>query len=349
MRRPWAAGCRNPANASFFLPLRRMSKIDDAAEEAAAEVKPKTRKQQFWNIVKTILKIAVTTALLIWVFSKVDFKSVKDRLLHPQYWWMYLAAIFCMFLSMVVSAWRLMSFFKSMGLNLNPRYNLRLYFMGMFYNFLLPGGIGGDGYKMYLINKTYKTPVKRIFLAVMFDRLSGLWAIGFITVVLIALIPAININIFIPVGILAVGSVIYYLVVRRFFRDYIKYFFQAHAKALLLQALQLLAVICLIVGQPDANITYPPYLLAFLVSAFAILIPVTAGGAGAREGFFTLLATKFSVIFPINPTLGVFIASAFYLISLVVSLLGVYYAIFPGRLHNGLSTENVDKIKSSLN
>lgn len=324
-----------------------MNNIDEAAEEAAAEIKSKTRKQRIWNIVKTILKVAVTTALLIWVFSKVDFKSVKDRLLHPQYWWMYIAAIFCMFLSMVVSAWRLMSFFKSMGLKLNPRYNLRLYFMGMFYNFLLPGGIGGDGYKIYLIHKIYKTPAKKLLLAVMFDRLSGLWAIGFITVILVALIPAIKISILVPVGILLAGSVIYYLVVRRFFKDYIKYFFQAHAKALLLQALQILAVICLIIGQPDANIIYPPYLLAFLISAFAILIPVTAGGAGAREGFFTLISIKFKSVFPIVPTLGVFIASAFYLISLIVALLGIYYAIFPSRLHDGLPEENPGGIELS--
>lgn len=322
-----------------------MTTIDESAHQAAAELQPKTLKQRIWNVVKIVLKIAVTTALLIWVFSKVDFKSVKDRLLHPQYWWMYLAAILCMFCSMVVSAWRLMSFFQSMGLNLNPRYNLRLYFMGMFYNFLLPGGIGGDGYKMYLINKTYKTPVKKLFLAVMFDRLSGLWAIGFITVILIALIPAININIFIPIGILLIGSVVYYFVVRKFFNDYVKYFFQAHAKALLLQGFQILAVICLIIGQPDAHIIFPPYLLAFLISAFAILIPVTAGGAGAREGFFTLLSIKFKTIFPIVPTLGVFIASAFYLISLIVSLLGIYYAIFPARLHNGLPIEDVGNIK----
>jgi len=327
-----------------LLPLQPMANIEQAVvNEATDELKPKTPKQRFWNIVKTILKIGVTSALLVWVFSKVDFKSVKDRLLHPQYWWMYLAAIMCMFLSMVVSAWRLLSFFKSLGLNLNPRYNMRLYFMGMFYNFLLPGGIGGDGYKMYLINKTYKTPVKKLFWAVMFDRLSGLWAIGLITVVLIFLIPSINVNIFLPAGIFIVGSVIYYFAARRFFRDYTHNFFQAHGKALLLQLLQILAIICLIIGQPDTPIKFPPYLLAFLVSGFAILIPVTAGGAGAREGFFLLLATKFPVAFPIKPDLGIFLASSFYLISLVVALFGIYYAIFPSRLNKGLPDETFKK------
>lgn len=314
-----------------------MTKIENAiVNEAEEEIKPKTRKQRLWNIVKTVLKIAVTTALLIWVFSKVDINAVKKRLLHPQYWEMYLAAIVFFFLSMLVSAWRLMSFFKSLGLNINSRYNLRLYFLGLFYNFLLPGGIGGDGYKMYLINKTYKTPLKKLFWAVIFDRLSGLWAIGLIIVALIFMLPQIKISLFLPAGIFLAGSAIYYFVAWKFFADYTKYFFQAHGKALLLQLFQVLAVICLILGQPDANLKFPPYLLAFLVSGFGILIPVSAGGAGAREGIFTVLAKNFPAVFPIKPDLGVFLASSFYLISLTVALLGIYYVLLPKRLEKGI-------------
>jgi uncharacterized membrane protein YbhN (UPF0104 family) len=314
-----------------------MTKIEAVtADPAEDDIKPKTPRQRLWNIVKTVLKLAITAALLIWVFSKVDINGIIYRLLHPKYWVMYLAAIACFFLSMVVSAWRLMSFFKSMGLNLNRRYNLRLYFLGLLYNFLLPGGIGGDGYKMYLINKTYKTPLKKLFWAVMFDRLSGLWAIGFIVVVLIYLVPQININIFIPIGILIAGSFTYYFAARKFFTAYTKYFFQAHGKALLLQALQLLAIVCLIISQPDTGIEYPSYLLAFLMSGFAILIPATIGAVGAREGIFTLLSTKFPSIFHINPHLGVFLASSFNLIGLIVALLGLYYVIWPGRLRDGL-------------
>src|ERR1700744_5483900 len=124
-----------------------MTHIEEAiVNETEAELKPKTPAQKFWNVVKTILKIAVTTALLVWVFSKVPVNQLKYRLLHANYWWM-LAALVCVFLSMAVSAWRLLSFFRSIGLRLNAWYNARLYFLGLFYNFLLPGGIGGDGYK----------------------------------------------------------------------------------------------------------------------------------------------------------------------------------------------------------
>ncbi len=323
-----------------MLALQPMTHIEEAiAHEAEVEIRPKTRRQKNWNIVKTVLKIAVTTALLIWVFSKVDIGKVKFRLLHANYWWMF-AALVCVLLSMVVSSWRLLSFFRSIGLKLSPRYNLRLYFLGLFYNFLLPGGIGGDGYKMYLINKSYKTPLKKLFWSVMFDRLSGLWAIGLITVCLIFLIPQIDVHITIPLGIFVTGSVVYYFVAYKFFKDYTKYFFQAHAKALLVQSLQLIAIIFVILGQPEFHQPgfhgkFSPYLLSFLISALASIIPITAGGAGAREAIFI----KLSTIFPMIPSLAVFLASSFYLLSLIIALLGVYYVIRPSRLQAGLVGE----------
>ncbi|MFI5138176.1 MAG: lysylphosphatidylglycerol synthase transmembrane domain-containing protein [Sphingobacteriales bacterium] len=311
-----------------------MTHIEEAiVHEAEVEIQPKTPKQRFWNIVKTVLKIGVTTALLVWVFSKVPVHLLKNRLLHANYWWM-LAALVCVLSSMIVSSWRLLSFFRSIGLKLNPKYNLRLYFLGLFYNFLLPGGIGGDGYKMYLINKTYKTPLKKLFWAVMFDRLSGLWAIGLITVALIFLIPQIDIHIAIPLGIFAAGSALYYFVAYKFFKDYTKYFFEAHLKALLLQSLQLLAIVCVLLGQ-DFSGKFSPYLLSFLISALAAIVPITAGGAGAREAIFTKLAD----VFPMDKGLAVFLPASFYIISLIVALLGVYYVIRPSRLQEGLVEE----------
>ncbi|MCR8560747.1 flippase-like domain-containing protein [Mucilaginibacter sp. BJC16-A38] len=314
-----------------------MTNEEQAITDEVEVLKYKTTKQKIWNVAKLVLKIGVTTVLLVWVFSKVDINSVKYRLLHPKYWLMYGAAILCFFFSMIVSAWRLLSFFKSIGLNLNPKYNLRLYFLGMFYNILLPGGIGGDGYKMYLINKTYKIPVKRVFWAVMFDRLSGLWAIALIATVFVFLIPQISSYSWLAFAAFLVISLVYYFVVHRFFRDYTKYFFQAHGKALILQSLQLLTIACVILSQPDFyqagfHGEFSPYLLSFLISGFAILIP-TAGGAGAREAFFTVMAK----VFPMKPDLAVLLATSFYLISLIVAFLGLYYVIRPSRLHDGFT------------
>jgi uncharacterized membrane protein YbhN (UPF0104 family) len=317
-----------------------MPKIEEAiVNEVEEEIHPKTWKTILWEITKTLLKITVTVVLLYFVFRKVNFNDVKQRLFHANYWWM-LAALLSFFASMLVSSWRLLSFFKSIDLKLDARFNFRLYLLGLFYNFLLPGGIGGDGYKIYLLNKTYKLPAKKVFWALMFDRLSGLWAIGLIIVALIFLIPQIDVHVALPLGIFLAGSAIYYFVAYRFFKDYTKNFFQAHAKAILVQGLQVLSIVFLLAGQ---NFTgkYSPYLLSFLISALATIVPITVGGAGIRETVFTWLTRWF----PMDKSLAVFLPGSFYLISLIVALLGVYYVLRPSRLENGLP--EMDKKRST--
>jgi uncharacterized membrane protein YbhN (UPF0104 family) len=320
-----------------------MTKIEDAiVNEVEEEIKPKTLKAKLWDVTKLLLKIAVTSVLLYFVFRKVNFADVKYRLFHANYWWM-LAALLSFFASMIASSWRLLSFFRSIDLKLDPRFNFRLYLLGLFYNFLLPGGIGGDGYKIYLLNKTYKLPAKKVFWAIMFDRLSGLWAIGLIIVALVFLIPQIDIQITIPLGIFLVGSAIYYFVAYRFFKEYTKYFFEAHAKALLVQGLQVLTIIFILFGQ-DFTEKYSPYLLSFLISALATIIPISVGGAGVRETVFTQL-TK---VFPMDKTLAVFLPGSFYLISLIVALSGIYYLLRPSRLEEGLpKMEKSDSVNLS--
>ena len=62
-----------------------MTTFEDAVED---NPNPRTWKDKLWNITKLVLKLAVTSALLYYVFSKVPFSEVKDRLLHANYWWM---------------------------------------------------------------------------------------------------------------------------------------------------------------------------------------------------------------------------------------------------------------------
>jgi len=313
-----------------------MTEIEESIiNEVEDEIKPKTLKTKLWNITKTVLKFVVTGVLLYFVFRRVPLQDVKYRLLHANYWWMFGAWV-CFFLSMVASSWRLLAFFKSINLNLDPRFNFRLYLLGLFYNFLLPGGIGGDGYKIYILNKNYKLAGKKVFWAILFDRLSGLWAIGLITVMLIFLIPQIDIHIGIPLGIFTVASAIYYFVAYKFFREYTKHFFAGHARAVLVQALQVLAIVFILLGQ-DFSGKFSPYLLSFLISALATIIPISVGGAGIRETVFTQLTE----VFPMDKSLAVFLPGSFYIISLLVAFFGIYYVLRPSRLEEGLPKNKV--------
>ena len=297
--------------------------IDEGAEH-------KTWKGKLWGVIKVILIIVVTGGLLYWVFSKVPFAKIKFRLAHANRAWLA-AAILCYVGSMLFSSWRLLSFFKSIGLKLDWRFNLRLYFLGLCYNVLLPGGIGGDGYKIYLLHKTYKLPTKKVFWAILFDRLSGFWAIGAIVVGLIILIPSFPYHLAIPLSIVSVGSVIYYFVARKFFRDYTHNFFSGHLKAIGVQSMQLLAIVCLLLAQ-DFNGKFAPYLLSFLFSSLAAVIPFSLGGGGIRDALFLTLARQFNL----TEDMAVYLSFGFYLISIIVALIGIYYVIRPKRLERGL-------------
>jgi hypothetical protein len=180
----------------------------------------------------------------------------------------------------------------------------------------LPGGIGGDGYKYLCSIKHIKLQGKKVFWAIMFDRLSGLWAIGLITVALIFLIPQIDIHIGIPQYFPGTGIGIYYFVAYKFFKEYTKFFFQAHLKAVIAGACSCWLSFC-----NDGAGFYRQVLAIPVVVPYigpGIIIPITVGGAGIRETVFHQIIK----VFPMDKGLAVFCPSSFYLISLLVAYVG---------------------------
>ncbi|EOR92831.1 hypothetical protein ADIARSV_3919 [Arcticibacter svalbardensis MN12-7] len=289
-------------------------------------------KKKLWSSAKVALKIIVTCLLIYYVFQKIDFNKVKSLFLTSNLWFILLA-FFTYLLSQVVSSWRLLGFLKAIGLDFSFGFNFRLYLLGMFYNVFLPGGIGGDGYKVYLLRKKYKLPTKRLLLALFFDRLSGLWAVGFISVSLIIFIPQIQIPKTWPIAALLIGTLIYYLVMKRFFTDYSRHFFRSHIKAGTVQSLQILSVIFILLSQ---NFTgkYSPYLFSFLMSSIAALVNIGVAGLGVRD----LFMAHASSVFDINQNLAVFITFTFWMINVLASLPGLWF-VYRSKEFEPLPTE----------
>jgi hypothetical protein len=309
-----------------------MTRIEESiVNEVEEEIKPKTRKEVLWNIVKVLLKIGFTGLLLYYVFHKIHIDQVKSLIVRSNPWWA-LAGVLCYFLSIIISASRLLSFFKSIDLDISWKFNLRLYMLGIFYNLFLPGGIGGDGYKIYLLNKSYKMPAKKVFWAILFDRLSGFWAIGFITAVLVIFLPQLNISPILTGSIFLVATVIYYFVAHRFFKDYTRNFFIAHFKAILVQSLQVATILLVMIGLHH-NDKFAPYLSAFLMSSLAAVIPFSVGGLGFREFIFKYVIDKW---FHMNGDLAVVLSLSFYVTSVIIALLGIYYVFRSDKLQKDI-------------
>ena len=120
-----------------------------------------------------VLKLLLSGLLLFLVFSRIPFREVWEVVngAKPAY---LTGALLAFTLSKWLSARRLNAYFHRIAIPLSQSSNLKLYLLGMFYNLFLPGGIGGDAYKGYLLNRVFKTPPKRLAQALLLDRLSGL-------------------------------------------------------------------------------------------------------------------------------------------------------------------------------
>jgi len=273
--------------------------------------------------IKFLLKIILTIAILWFVLYKIEIERLKESLKDIDLIWLFIA--FMLFnLSKVVSSFRLNIYFKAMGLKLSEKFNLTLYYVGMFYNLFLPGGIGGDGYKVYLLNRYYKKGIKQLFKAILLDRISGLFALIFLSSLLFVfsdysellgdwgkLIALMFSILLFPIA---------YFLTRLFFNDFLKYFNQTLIWGFVVQLLQLLCALSII---KSLYIDYAnlEYLILFLLSNVVAILPLTIGGVGVRELTF-LYGLEF---IGKEPSLGVTFSFLFFMITAVSSLLGLFF------------------------
>ena len=248
--------------------------------------------------------------------------------------WLFLPALLFFTLSQFISSFRLLNFFKNILLPISVKHNIILYIQGMFYNIFLPGGIGGDGYKILTLRKQYNTPSKQIFSAVFFDRLSGLWALCFLIVSLSLFVPLFNDFTWLIVGGFATGSIVYYLVIRFFFRAHSIRFFKTHFLALLVQSCQLVSV-AFILKALGVHEFYFSYFTIFLLSSLATLFPFSIGGLGAREIAIVWAAS----ILQLNNDIAVSVSVCFYFISAILSLSGISVVFYSQKATPGAATE----------
>lgn len=283
-------------------------------------------KKRLWSIIKLILKLGISSLSLYLVFTKVDLGALKTAVANANPVYLF-AAFICFVVSTIITSSRLNSFFKGIGIHISNVFNFKIYLLGMFYNLFLPGGIGGDGYKIFYLRKRMEVKGRKLFQAIFFDRLSGFWALGLIISALVIFIPKFGIPSWVPITLVIIGSILYYIVMKRFFVDYSHYFISTHLKAILVQSMQVISIIFLLYAL-HFNGKFSPYLFIFLVSSLVAVVPFTMGGLGAREMVFLYGAE----IFGIDQHYGVIISLLFYCISAIVSLSGMYFVLNPKSL-----------------
>ena len=271
-------------------------------------------KKKLISFAKILLSI-----LALWlVFSKINIEQILNIISSANYFWLLVAFIFFTF-SRFAGSYRMSFYFENLGIKLSQIFNLKLYYLGMFYNLFLPGGIGGDGYKVYFLHKHYGAKVKDLINALLQDRISGLFALlillcscfGFSSFMNMF---SVNFAVLFLVAI-ASFSVIFYIskFTKKFHSFFAKGFFIAFA-------LQIFQVICALLILFSFGITdnLGNYLTIFLISSIVSVLPISFGGIGARELTFVYLLEFINQ----GTEIGVALSVLFFIFTAISSLFG---------------------------
>src|SRR5947209_5306195 len=135
----------------------------------------------------TALQLAVTIALLIWVFHDPEQRHKMGKALQEAHYRWVAAAIVAYVIVEIAAAIRWQILLRVQKIRLNVPRLIGLFLIGMFYNQFLPGGTGGDIIKRYLLLKETPDHKAGALLAVVFDRFIGLVALVAITVTLVSM------------------------------------------------------------------------------------------------------------------------------------------------------------------
>lgn len=272
------------------------------------------KKYKSWLF--TTIKIVLSILAIVYVLKKVTLNDVSGILFSARTIFLIIAMLLFV-ASKVVASFRTLLILNRYNVSINWWRNLKLYWTGMFYNLFLPGGIGGDVYKTVIINRMHASGIKTSAVAIIMDRVAGVVALiilAFIGMIFTSLYEKYNWVVFagIPLAIVGFSGLIY--------------FFTPELKGLsgkllgwsfLVQVLQVLCVIFILLSF-RIDTFYPQYILVFLISSIAAMLPLSIGGIGVRELVFYSLSNYFYL----DQGVAVTVSFTFFIITAFSSLWG---------------------------
>ncbi|GAL84453.1 hypothetical protein Solca_3574 [Sporocytophaga myxococcoides] len=285
-------------------------------------------KENTIKLLKLLLKISVSSVALYFVFRSVNIRDIFKIIKNSDYWILF-PTVLLYLISKYITAIRFQLFLKVIDINIPDSLNFRLYLLGMYYNLLLPGGVGGDGYKVYYLHKLFKSPLKNLLSLSIIDRVSGMVAILLLgEICAVFLFYKHSVLFYLSLISLPITLAGYWGGLYLFYKNYLSVFNKTNIQSL---SGQLLQVVCIILLLLLVNVKqdYLPYVFVFLVSSIVAAFPFTIGGIGARELTFLYGAEYLNL----DMNASVTVSMLFYLITAFSSLCGIYFGIFPEKVN----------------
>jgi glycosyltransferase 2 family protein len=123
----------------------------------------------------TLFRYMVSIGVLAWVVSRLDWHQLGG--LATVDWSLAVPAVLLAGLAYPLQAWRWQHLLASQGVPLAPHRAHVLFWVGNFYNSFLPGGIAGDGVRIYSAWREHSDHKAAAAASVIADRLLGFGAL----------------------------------------------------------------------------------------------------------------------------------------------------------------------------
>lgn len=265
----------------------------------------------------TIIQLSISILFVSLTIYKIDIKSLIDIFNKIDLNFFLLSPI-AYFISQIIASERLRNLLNISGFKLTFFENGRIYLIGIFYNFFIPGGIGGDIYKTYLFKKIYNWEISQTIKIIIKDRLIGLGAL-FILLVFLDNDLILKLNLFnkiiLSLILFAMGSFITKVVFENN-NGFVKSLFLSIAA----QLFQFISIILIILSLTiDSNII--EILFVFIISS--ILSVFSFGGIGIREYIFYSAAYVLTISEELSTSIGLL----FTISAVICSVPGFYFSI----------------------
>lgn len=164
-----------------------------ALEEAVEEVAriPKARhgkRKMLFNVLRATLGITLAIALIYRVLrhNEVDFWAQTEAAAKS---WL-VAAVLMQLVAILITTYRWKMLLQVQEIDVSLRDLLSLTMVGMFWNAVLPGAVGGDVLKMVYVTRHAPTRKAEAVLTIMVDRVMGL--LGLLLVALVSVLFSLN-------------------------------------------------------------------------------------------------------------------------------------------------------------
>lgn len=264
--------------------------------------------------------------VVYYILTHTDLKQIKYYLSNLS----LPTLILCCILSLgtqIISALRSKYYFAHANFHFSSRFAIGLYLTGCLYNSFLPGGISGDGYKIYFLGTLGKLKRLTIFHILVSERANGFLFLLLFAYLFLYLAGAYTI---IPYGALLLIAAVpitifgYIYSTRLLLKENFKTSLGAMPYSICIQGcIILIAAIILYsihLEHPNPKTIYA-LLALFLVSNVLATLPISPGGSGIRE--FTFLWG--APLLGLKAEAGIALALTYFAISSLMALNGLFF------------------------